>query len=82
MTQNEFDNKVLSIAEKEINMVSSIADLRRQGDPVSLKLETNQIFLQNILSALRDYDVDAEILTDSEMDYLFELATCVTQTCP
>jgi len=38
--------------------------------------------LQNIIDALRDYDVDADFLTDENIWYLHELATIVVENCP
>jgi hypothetical protein len=82
MTQSEFDDKVLAIAEREINLAAIIADLRRQGDPLSSKLEDQGMILNNVLSALKNYDITSGILTGPQIDFLFELATITTQTYP
>lgn len=82
MTQSELDEKILAIAEKEISLAAVIADLRRQDDPASLRLEEQGMTLNNVLSALKNYDITSGILTDTEIDYLFELATITTQTYP
>jgi hypothetical protein len=82
MTQSELDNKVLAIAEKEINLAVIIADLRRQSDPLANTLEEQAMVLNNVLSALRDYDITSGIITDTQIDYLLELATITTQTYP
>ena len=82
MTQAEFDNKVMAIAEKEINLMATIVDLRRQGDPLSTSLEERQMMLNNVLCALKDYDITSGIISDSEIEYLFELATITGQTIP
>ena len=82
MTQAEFDNKIMAIAEKEINLMATIVDLRRQGDPLSLALEERQMMLNNVLGALKDYDITSGIISDSELEYLFELATITGQTTP
>lgn len=82
MTQDEFDNKVLAIAGKEVSLAVIVADLRRQDDPAALRLEEQGMTLNNVLSALKNYDITSGILTDTEIDYLFELATITTQTYP
>lgn len=82
MTQEELDNKVLAIAEKEIDLAVIIADLRRQGDPLASRLEEQGMVLNNVLSSLKDYDITSGIITDAEIDYLLELATITTQTYP
>ena len=82
MTQSELDNKVLAIAEKEISLAIIIADLRRQSDPMANTLEEQAMVLNNVLSSLKDYDITSGIITDSEIDYLLELATITTQTYP
>jgi hypothetical protein len=82
MTQSEFDDKVLAIAEREINLAAIIADLRRQGDPLASTLEDQGMILNNVLSALKNYDITSGILTDPQIDFLFELATITTQTYP
>jgi hypothetical protein len=82
MTQAEFDDKVLVIATQAINLASTVVDLRRQGDPLSLALEERQMMLNNVLGALKDYDITSGIISDSELEYLFELATITGQTTP
>jgi hypothetical protein len=82
MNQLEFDNGVLAVAGKHIDIMTITADLRRQGDPESRRLEEEQIFVQNVLSALQDYDVTSDLLSDDDISYLFELATGALQTCP
>jgi hypothetical protein len=82
MTQTEFDNKVIAIAQKEIDLMATVVDLRRQSDPLSATLEERQMVLNNVLYALKDYDITSGILSDAEIDYLFELATLTVQTTP
>ena len=82
MTQNEFDSLVIVFAQKEITYATKVVDLRRQGDPLSQYAEERQIFLNNVLMALRDYDVTSDVMEQSEIDYLFELATLATESWP
>ncbi len=75
MTQNDFDTIVIAIADKHVLRMGVVADLRRQGDPQAQRLEQEQMMLQNVLSAMQDYDVTSDILTDSDIEYLQELAS-------
>lgn len=82
MTQNEFDTLVIAITDKHVIRMGVIADLRKQGDPSAQRFEQVQMMLQNVLYALQDYDITADILTDSDIDYLQELATGALLTLP
>ena len=82
MTQSEFNNQVISFATLGVNLVEKVNTLRRQGDPISQILEDRSMLFTNVLFALKDYDITSEILEDSEIEYLFELATIATETCP
>jgi len=75
MTQETFDDKVIAIASQHVTRMGIVADLRMQGDSQAQRLEQEQMFLQNVLSALQDYDITSEILTDDEIEYLHELAS-------
>lgn len=75
MTQIEYDDKVLALASKHITLMGISADLRNQGDSEAQRLEEEQMFLQNIISALKDYDVTSDLLTSADIEYLFELGT-------
>jgi hypothetical protein len=82
-TQSEFDNIVLEFSKKGVDFMSFTCDLHRQGDPDAKRLEEEYMFLQNVLSALRDYDVDVTtVLSTDDINYLFELATNVLQRSP
>jgi len=59
-----------------------VAALRRQGDPKAREMEEQQLMLGNVLYALRDYDVTSDLLSTDDIEYLFELATIITQTKP
>lgn len=75
MTQEEFDDKVIAIASQHVTRMGVAADLRRQGDSHAKRIEQEQMMVQNVLSALQDYDITAEILTDDEIEYMYELAS-------
>lgn len=75
MTQTDLDNNVIAIADKHVLRMGIVADLRLQGDPEAKRIEQEQMLTQNILSALQDYDITSDILTDTEIDYLLELAS-------
>lgn len=82
MTQTELDNIILTIADKGVNRGIVTAALRRQGDPKAREMEESQIMLSNVLSSLKNYDVDSTLLSSADIDYLIELATIITQTKP
>lgn len=81
-TQETYDDIVIGIAEREVEMAVKIAALKRQGDPNVWERENELMMLQNILHALKHYDVDADFLTSEDIYYLHELATQVAQYCP
>lgn len=82
MTQTEFDDIVLTIANKEVNRCMVVASLRRQDDSKAREMEESQLMLSNILSALKNYDITSTLLSTNDIDYLIELATIITQTKP
>jgi len=82
LTQTEFDNAVLSVADHEVRIAYACCQLRRQNDPACNAREEELIMLQNVLYGLRNYDVDSDILTETEINYLFELSTQIVQNCP
>lgn len=82
MTQETFDEIVLTIADKQINRCMVVASLRKQGDPKARELFESQMMLSNILSSLKNYDVTSTLLSTDDIDYLIELATIITQTKP
>lgn len=82
MTQQAFDDKILAVAQKGVDMAAHIADLRRQGDPAARRLEEEYMMLQNCLTSLKDYDITSDLLSDDDIKYVFELSTSILQTCP
>jgi len=82
MTQEEFDNKVLAAVSGHVDVMEIAADLRRQGDPQAKRIEEEQIFCNNVITALEGYDVTSELLADGDIDSLFELATGAVQKFP
>ena len=82
MNQETFDNTVLGIAEFESKLAYIAVQMRRQNDPDANRREEEMMFLQNVLNGLRNYDITSEILTDDEVNYYFELAVQVIQSCP
>ena len=82
LSQTEYDNIVLGIADHEVRMTDVLVAMKRQGDPDCWRRENELMMLQNILHALKHYDVDAEILTDEEIWYMHEMATQIVQYCP
>ena len=80
--QTDFDNIVLGIAGHQVRLGVATAALRRQGDPDAWRREEELMMLQNIIDTLRDYDVDADFLSDENIWYLHELATIVVENCP
>jgi hypothetical protein len=82
MTQTEFDNMVLAIADHEVRVAYACCQLRRQNDPDCNRIEEELMLLQNALYGLRNYDISSEILTDAEINYYVELSTLVVQNCP
>jgi len=81
-TQTEYDNIVLGIADHEVRITDVLVAMKRQDDPDSWRLENELMMLQNVLHALKHYDVDADFLSDDDIYYLHELATLVVQNCP
>ena len=82
MTQDEFDNTVLGIADNEVRMTYVTCQLRRQNDPDCNRREEELMMLQNVLNGLRNYDITSGILTDDQINYYYELATSIVQNCP
>jgi len=82
IAQTDFDNIVLGIANHQVRLGVITVAMHRQGDPDAWRREEELMMLQNIIDALRDYDVDADFLTDENIWYLHELATIVVENCP
>ena len=82
MTQDEFDDIVTAIADRHVTIMGITANLRIQGDPQARRMEEEQMLMQNVLSALQDYDVTSDLLSESDIHYLQELATSASMTLP
>jgi hypothetical protein len=82
LTQDEFDDVVLGIADYQTNLAEKAIIMHAQGDSDTVRLENESMMLMNLLDALKHYDVDAEIFTDDEIEYMLELATNIVENCP
>lgn len=82
MTQEAFDDVVIAIADRHVTMMGITADLRIQGDSQARRMEEEQMLMQNVLTALQDYDVTSDLLSESDIHYLQELATGASMTLP
>ena len=82
MTQEEFDDRVLTIANTGVDRMVIIAAMRRQGDPKARELEEDMMLFSNVMNSLQNYDITSTLLSANDIDYLFELATLVLQTKP
>jgi hypothetical protein len=80
--QQEFDDKVLAAVSGHLGVMEIAADLRIQGDPQARRLEEEQMFAQNMITALSDYDVSSGLLFDDDIDYLFQMATSAINKFP
>lgn len=81
-TQAQYDDIVLGIADHEVRLAYIATQMRRQNDPDCNRREEELMMLQNILYGLRNYDITADILTEAEIKYYYELATNIAQNCP
>jgi hypothetical protein len=82
ITQTEYDQIVIGIANYQTDLASIMVDMKKQGDPDTWRREEEGMMLLNIFESLRDYDIESEILTDEEINILYELATNIVETCP
>jgi hypothetical protein len=82
LSQAEYDDIVLGIADHQVRLANIAMIMRRQGDPDAFRREEESMMLMNILDALKFYDVDADFLTDDNVYYLHELATIISENCP
>ena len=80
--QADFDNIVLGISEHQVRLGVITVAMHRQGDPDAWRREEELMMLQNIIDALKNYDVTDDYLTDENIWYLHELATIVVEDCP
>lgn len=82
LTQVQYDDIVLGIADYQTDLAQTAVRMRRQGDPDAWRREEESMMLMNILDALKHYDVDAEFLSSDDIWYLHELATILVENCP
>lgn len=82
LTQEAYDSRVLGIADRFTDLTHKTLVMKTEGDPDVRRRENEAMMLLNILDALKHYDIDAEILTDQEIEYMHELATIVIENCP
>lgn len=80
-TQTEYDEIVAAMVTFEVNLANKVSMLRRQNDPDAFRREEELMALQNVLFSLAHYDIDSEILTDSEIEWFYELGTTIIQNC-
>ena len=82
ITQTDFDNMVLGIAYHQVRIGIVTVALRGQGDPDAWRREEELMMLQNIIDALRDYDVTDDYLTYENIQYLNGLSKIIVSSCP
>jgi len=82
ITQEYLDNLQLYLADKASEMANKTLTLYCSGDPDYLRLKREVIVLQNVIHALRYYDITAEILTEKNILKAEELAISIIQNCP
>ena len=81
ITQTDFDSIVLGIAEHQVRLANITAAMRRQGDTDSWRREEELMMLQNIVNALRDYDVTDDYLSNQDILDLHELVILIVADC-
>ncbi len=82
ITQADFDSIVIGIAEHQVRLADITVAMRRQGDADAWRREEELMMLQNIINALRDYDVTDDYLSTQDIFNLHELATLIVENCP
>lgn len=83
MTQLEFDDSLDILFLNEIKFATTVAKLRKRNDPAAFLKEEYLMMFQNVMFALRDYDVTAtNLLSEEDIAYLFELGTQLSLNWP
>jgi hypothetical protein len=82
MTQLEFDDSLDILFLNEIKFADVVAKLRKRMDPDAFKKEEHLMMFDNVMYALRYYDVTSAGLTDEQIQSLFELGTQLSLTWP
>lgn len=80
-TQAEYDLLVQNFIDYEVRLANRCALLREQNDPSAFGREEQLMMLQNVIFGLKDYDITWDYLTQTEIDYYFEIATTLIQNC-
>jgi len=80
--QTQFDDSYMILALNQIKYSAFVSDLRRRNDPAAYNKEEYLMMFQNVMYALRDYDVTSLLLDDDEIEYLFELGTQISLNWP
>ena len=80
-TQTEYDEIVAAMVTFEVNLANKVSMLRRQNDPDAFRREEELMALQNVLFSLAHYDITSNILTESEIEWFYELGTTIIQNC-
>lgn len=81
MTQEEFDNRISVFVNKHLCRTNIISSYERSKDPYVIELKRRERLLENVISSLSGYDLSSDILTDSQLRYLFELGICSGRSC-
>jgi hypothetical protein len=82
VNQDYIDNLVSIIATFTTDYGLQVLHLVVQQDPDAWRSEQTLMALQNIMWALRDYDIDVDLFTEQEIMYMEELALQMIQDCP
>lgn len=82
INQDYIDNLVQMISAFTTDFGIQVLDLVVQQDPDAWRSEQMLMALQNIMWAMRDYDIDVDIFTEQEILYMEELALSLIQDCP
>lgn len=81
-TQAEFDASIEILFLNKIRYSHKVATMRKQDDPAVMNKEEYLMMFDNVMYALRDYDVTSELFTDEEIEYLYELGTQISLNWP
>lgn len=81
-TQAELDASIEILFLNKIRFANKVATLRKQDDPAAFNKEEYLMMFDNVMYSLRDYDVTSELLTDEEIEYLYELGTQISLNWP
>jgi hypothetical protein len=77
MTQERHDSRASQISDRGLVYAYQMCILHIQKDPGYFQMQREYMMLLNIMDTLSNYDVSSDMLTTSELRYLFELSTLV-----